>query len=124
MKLSDISDESRFGVLDEAAAIIERLGQNEDFKNMMFKDDIDTKLDKQSAARLMNKRVYANMPKLMRSAKKDIAAYLALVEGVSEEEYSKDLTLGKLFNGVVEMMNDPVFLNFFYLSQTQCAELP
>lgn len=124
MKLSEIKDESRFGVLDEAAAIIERLGQNEDFKNMMFKDDIDGKMDKQSAARLMNKRVYANMPKLMRSAKRDIVTYLALVEGVSEEEYSKDLTLGKLFSGVVEMMNDPVFLNFFYLSQTQCAELP
>ena len=67
MRLSDIKDEERFGVVDEAAAIIER---------------------------------------------------------VSEEEYSKDLSLGKIFNGVLEMIKDPIFINFFYLSQTPSAEQP
>lgn len=124
MRLSDIKDEERFGVVDEAAAIIERLAKNEDFKAMMFKDDIDPNTDPKIMAQIMNKRVLAHMPKLMRSAKTDIVAYLAVVEGVSEEEYSKDLSLGKIFNGVLEMIKDPIFINFFYLSQTPSAEQP
>lgn len=124
MRLSDIKDEERFGVVDEAAAIIERLAKNEDFKAMMFKDDIDPKTDPKIMAQIMNKRVFAHMPKLMRSAKADIVAYLAVVEGISEEEYSKDLSLGKIFNGVLEMIKDPIFINFFYLSQAPSAEQP
>lgn len=122
MKLSEIKDESRFGVLDEAAVVIEKLAKNEDFKAMMFKDDLDFKDNAETAKQVLNNRVLKNMPKLMKGAKNDLVAYFALVEGVSETEWTKDMTLGKIFNGVVEMLNDSIFLNFFYSYQTPSAE--
>lgn len=122
MRLADIKDESRFGVLDEATAIIEKLSKNEVFKAMMFKDDLNFQTDAETAKQVLNNRVLGNLPKLMKSAKSDLIAYFACVEGISEEEYTKDMTLGKIFNGVIEMLNDPIFLNFFYSYQTPSAE--
>lgn len=115
MKLSDIKDESRFGILDEAAVLIEKLAKNEDFRAMMFKDDIDPNTSRGEAGAIMSQRIKKGLPHLMSTASAEIAEYLALVEGVSVEEYKKDMTLGKLFVGVTDMLNDPIFLNFFYL---------
>lgn len=118
MKLADI-DQSRFDIIDEATVIIEKLSKNEDFKSMLFKDDLNFKGDAEAAKQILNKRVLSNIPKLMNSAKTELTEYFALLEGVPVDEYLKDFTFGKAFNGVVDMLNDTVFLNFFYSYQSQ-----
>lgn len=121
MKLCDIGFDRYDEVMAKVPELIENLAKNEEFKAMMFRDDLDPS-DLKAAQKLLEDRVAQHFPKLMLSAKKELIAYFALIEGVSEEEYTKNLTVGGMIGGVSDMLRDKAFLNFFGLHQTHSTE--
>lgn len=122
MRLCDIGSERYFEVMEKAPALIEKLAANEEFKAMMFKDDLNVEGDKKNAINVMNSRVLKHLPKLMVDAKEDLVSYFALVNGVSEEEYAEKMTIGTIFGEILEALGDKVFLNFFYSYQIPSSE--
>ncbi len=122
MKLYDISSERYSEVMEAAPALIEKLAANEEFKAMMFKDDLDVKGDAKNAQKILSDRVLKHLPKLMVSAKTELVSYFALLNGVSEAEYAQNMTVGKVFDEILDALNDKVFLNFFYSYQTHSSE--
>lgn len=52
------------------------------------------------------------LPVLLKDHKEDFIAILAALDGVTPEEFTKDLTVPKLFQNVMSVFNDPLFRAF------------
>lgn len=119
MQLKDMNINAP-NALDLALEKIESLSKNQHFKDMFFRDDIKEKFNLRSgdgvaaAQSFITKRILSHIPALMKHAKKELADYFAFCNGISAEEYEKELTVGKLYADVYGMINDETFLNFFY----------
>ncbi len=106
-------------VLDLALEKIEKLSKNQYFKDMLFKNDLEKKFNlasksgAEAAQVFFSNRIMSHIPNLMRYAKAELAEYFSFVNGVSEEEYLKDMTVGNLYDDIYGMISDKVFLNFF-----------
>lgn len=114
MKLSDIKGEQAFETLDRVTPIIEKLSLNADFLDLL-NVDVGSVEDKTQAAAIAADKISNNirkyLPKLMKSASKELTLYTEILTGAKAE----DITLGNIFQTLIDMLNDPVFLNFFAL---------
>lgn len=124
MKLCDIGADRYDEVMAAAPELIKNLAKNKEFSAMMFRGDINVNDPEtaKTAKQIMQKRVSEHLPKLMVNAKKELCAYFALLDGVSEEEFSEKMTIGTMISGITEMLNDAAFINFFGLYQTPSME--
>lgn len=121
MKLCDIGADRYDEVMAAVPALIENLAKNKEFSAMMFRGDINAN-DLKTAKQIMQKRISEHLPKLMVNAKKELCAYFSLLDGVSEAEFAKKMTIGTMISGITEMLNDAAFINFFGLYQTPSME--
>lgn len=121
MKLSNIGFDRYDEVMAKVPTLIENLAKNKEFSAMMYKGDLNP-TDLESAKQMVQKRISEHFPKLMISAKNEIVAYLALLDGVTEKEFAEKTTIGEMVKGVSDMLNDVAFINFFGLYQTPNTE--
>lgn len=120
MKLSDVKGERSFTILKDAVPYIAKLAKNKYFKKIFDKNGIPENTDEQQE--FMLKRITDNVPDLIVNAKDDIAAYLALLEGVPTEDFVKNASGEKVIGGVLEMFTDEYFRTFFIQSFRQSSE--
>ncbi len=121
MKLSDIGADRYDKVIAAVPELIENLAKNKEFSAMMFRGDLDVN-DLETATQKMQKRISEHLPKLMVNAKKELCAYFALLDGVSETEFTEKMTVGTMMNSITEMLKDAAFIRFFGLYQIPSTE--
>lgn len=116
MKLSDVKGEKQFEILGKAIPMLEKLSKNKDFNNML-NVTVKTPEDKEAATEQLTENVKKHLPKLIQTAGKELAEYAALLKG----EKPEDVSAGEIFLTLVEMLNDPVFFDFFALYRPKSA---
>lgn len=115
MKLSQIRGER---VLDVIAQIIEPAANiaEDEAAAALFKRE---KLPEGMTVRdFIFKRARKSIPALLKDHKADIITLLAVIEGVSPEEYTGALNLPKLLKDLIELMTDDAFSSLFISAQT------
>lgn len=115
MKLSNIKGER---VLDVIAEIVEPIANIADDK---VASELFTrkKLPKgMTVKKFMLNRVRKSVPTLLKNHKEDIICILSAIEGVTAEEYKKNLDLIKLIHDFTELITDDAVTTLFF-SQEQ-----
>ena len=92
MKLSQIKGDRAYDIFTEVIEPIGNIMMDEEARNMLsdMKDKKATKI----------------LPKIMKSHKNDLIKILAILDGVSINEYKESLTLSKLTNDFVDLLTD------------------
>ena len=123
MRLSDVKGDRVFDVLAEVIEPISNIAKDKECTGGLLKKiDVPPDLKGETANTYVKgklvERVQEYAPKLLKKHKQDIIKIFALIENVSVEEYTAALTLPKLIVGLVELLTDEVFQDFFTSAQT------
>lgn len=111
MKIKDVKGERSFTILKDLIPHVERLGSNKPLCDIYNTDGLPD--DDRERAEIIAERIASAMPDLISGAKDDLVGYLSTLEGVTPEEYEKDISAGKLIGGVMDMLADSYFRAFF-----------
>lgn len=110
MKLSEIKGERCLDVIadiiEPIALIAEDKEASEIFKRKKVPDGMDAK-------KFLIGRIRKSVPRLLKSHKAELIQILAIIEGVSPNKYSENLTLAKLMSDCVELLTDDAFASLF-----------
>lgn len=117
MKLSDVKGENQAEILGKAIPLLEKLSKNKEI-NQLFSIDVSTPESKEKAEEQIIKNIKAHLPEIINKAGKTLVEYAALIGGKEKSEVSA----GEIFITIVDMINDPAFLNFFALYRPQTAK--
>lgn len=108
MKLSQIKGERAYDVFTEAIEPIGNIMMDEDARNML--------------ADMKDKKATKILPKIMKSHKNDLIKVLAVLDGVSVNEYKENLTLAKLTNDFVDLLTDEESQKLFINAEPEKEE--
>lgn len=111
MKIKDVTGERSFTILKDVIPYIEQFGKSELFRKIFSTDDLPE--DKEKQVETVSQRIMDNLPDLIAEEKDNLVAYFALLDGVSTEEYLKEVNAGKIVDGMVDMFSDGHFRTFF-----------
>ncbi len=103
MRLSEIKGERVFDVIGEIVVPIANIAEDSGVQTAIGSCKGKKPLD---AAKSV-------VPIIIRKHKADLVAVLAAVNGVTTEEYERELTMAKLFGDVYEILTDEELLSFF-----------
>lgn len=109
MKLSDIKGDRVFDVI---ADIIEPACNiaTDDEAGKFFKRD--SRPEDMSVREFTLKQIKEALPPLLKTHKEDLIKIMATLDGISPEEYKKNLTMAGLFQGLYEILTDEDLLSF------------
>ena len=110
MKLSDIKGERTLDVIADCVEPIANIAADPDASRLFRKEVLPEGKDKREFAK---ERIVKSIPALLKGHKKDVIAILSVLDGVSPKKYAESLTMGKLINDCVELLNDEEFMAFF-----------
>ena len=110
MKLSDIKGERVFDVLADLIEPVANISQDPDASDLFSRQKLP---DGMEAKAFLLARVRKSLPKLLKGHKADLIAIMAAIGGVTPEEYSASLDMGKLLRDFIELLTDEVFLGLF-----------
>lgn len=113
MRLSDIKGERSIEVIAELIEPIANIAADKAATDL-FKAQ---KATGKKTAEGFAERVRKNLPALLKTHKDDIIAIMAAINGVSREEYAKEMTLASLLGDAYEVLTDKEFLVFFSSSE-------
>lgn len=116
MKLSDIKGDRVLDVIADIIDPIANMAQDKDVAAMFKREAVP---DGMEARDFFAKRMCKGLPVLLKSHKADIITILAVIEGVTPEQYAASLDLAKLFADVMELVTDDAFLDFLSSSETK-----
>lgn len=109
MKLSEVSGERVFDVLAEITDPVFAIATDEAVQATL--QGIADKGKKAKGEDLLAS-VRAIVPVLVKTHREDVVAILAAIEGVTPEEYVKELTMPKLFAAITDVLTDEELLSF------------
>lgn len=115
MKLSDIKGDRVLDVIADIIDPIANMVQDKDVAAMFEREAVP---DGMEARDFFAKRMCKGLPVLLKSHKADIIAAMAVIEGVTPEQYAASLDFPKLFTDVMELVTDDAFLDFLSSSET------
>lgn len=116
MRLSDIQGERVFDVIADIIDPIANIAED-DVASALFKRE---KLPEgMTVKQFATQRARKALPALLKGHKGDIIAILAAIEGVSEEQYKRELTLVKLMQDATELLSDEAFSVLFISAQSE-----
>lgn len=105
MRLSDIKGDRVFDVIADIAGPVYSIATDEEarafFKRVGGGDGPS-----------IEEKLRDAMPSLLRGHRDDLVAIMATIEGVSSEEYRKNLTMAGLLKGLYEILTDEDLLAF------------
>lgn len=110
MKLSDIKGGRVLDVLADLVGPVLSIAEDEEAKRLFTRETPPEGVDVQDFA---TEKIKKGVPTLIKGHKTDMIAILAVLEGVSSEEYANGLTLAKLMADVTELLTDDEFVAFF-----------
>lgn len=110
MKLSDIKGERTFDVVADLIGPIASIARDEEAAELFQPKDLPKGMTPWG---FFLSRVEKSLPKLMKSHRAELITIMATINGVSEEEYVKNVNLGSLFADLVELVTDREFTSFF-----------
>lgn len=116
MKLSEIKGERTFDVIAAIIEPISNIAKSKEGKELFRKEKLPSGADKTEFAA---KRLKAALPPLLKAHKSDIISILAAIEGVSVEEYTKQLDLFKLTKDCTDLLTDKSFISLFPSAQSK-----
>lgn len=115
MKLSDIKGERAIEVVADLIEPVANIAADKGIAALFAKEKLAEGADPREAA---IKRLKSAVPQLLKSHKSDIISILAAIDGVEREQYAKELSLPKLLNGVMDLLNDEEFKTLFLSAQS------
>lgn len=115
MKLSDIKGDRVFDVIADIIDPIANMVQDKDVAAMFKREAVP---DGMEARDFFAKRMCKGLPVLLKGHKADIIAVMAVIEGVTPEQYTASLDFAKLFTDVMELVTDDAFIDFLSSSET------
>lgn len=110
MKLSEIKGERVFDVIADIVDPIVSIAEDKDAADLFKPKELPKGM---TPWEFFLSRVKVSLPPLMRNHKRDLAGVMAAIEGVTVDDYMRDITLGKLLSDLVSLMNDEEFTSFF-----------
>lgn len=110
MKLSDIKEDRVFDVLADLIRPVANIAQDKAARRLFTKEAPPAGVSPRDFA---VQKVVRCLPVLIRVHKHDLATILAVIKGVSVEEYLRTLNLAQLTVDVLELLNDEAFMSFF-----------
>lgn len=110
MKLSEIKGERVFDVIADIIEPIAVIAEDEEASNLFKREKCPNGM---TPAQFMLKKIRKSMPKLVRAHRDEICTILAVIAGVTKEEYVENVTMVTLLRDVMELLNDPEFTAFF-----------
>jgi len=115
MKLSDISGDRVFDVIAAVIDPIANIAEDEAAKGLFKRQKVEKDAN---ATQILTNRLRKYLPQLIKNHKSDLIIILSEIEGCTTEEYSKSLTLAKLFKDGCDLLTDEAFMSFFTSSET------
>lgn len=117
MRLSQIKGDRVFDVIAEIIDPIANIAQDNDAMALFKREKVPEGMD---STQFFISRMKKAVPALLKSHKKDVVTILATINGVSNEEYLKNVTMASLIKDLFEMITDEELLSF--LSQNITLE--
>lgn len=114
MKLSEIKGDRVYEVI---AGIIDPMYNIADDKEASALFSNEKRPEGVSKEEFAEQKIRKGLPALIRNHKDDFTTILAVIEGVSNEEYLENLTMSKFFTDVSELVSDPQFRGLFPSAQ-------
>lgn len=110
MGLGDVKGADCFDALADIMEPALRIANDDDAKKIfgLDKERPEGMTPQEYGMELMGK----HFPVMIRKHKDDFAEILAVIKGVSVEEYLDGVTFGSLVSDIMELMKDPVFKGF------------
>ncbi|MBR1445497.1 MAG: hypothetical protein IJ586_00210 [Alloprevotella sp.] len=109
MKLSEIKGDRTLDVIADLVEPIANIAMD-DKAAALFKPSKPAKGETPEQA--FAKRVKKAVPALLKTHKADVVAILATINGVTPQQYAKDMTLATLIKDVMEVLGDEELLAF------------
>lgn len=116
MKLSDIKGERVFDVIADIIDPIANIAADDEAANLFKRKPLPKAVD---ARKFTINRMRASVPKLIKSHKDDVVSILAIMEGISAEEYVKELNMLNLISDFADLITDDGILALFTSAQTE-----
>ncbi len=111
MKIKDVSGERSFTIFKDVMPYITKFSKNRYFRSIFSKEGLPDDVKKQGE--ILTQRLAEYLPDLIQNSKDDLVAYFSFLEGITPEEYLKDVSAGKIFDGITDMFCDESFRTFF-----------
>lgn len=109
MKLSDVKGERTLDVIADLIDPIASIAQDKDVSDMFERQAVPEGME---ARDFFAARMRKGMPALLKGHKDDVIAILAIIEGVSPDEYAESLNLAKIIKDFMELVTDEAFIGF------------
>lgn len=116
MRLSDIHGERVFDVIADIIDPVANIAQDNAASALFRRERLPEGM---TAKNFLVWRARKSLPVLFKEHKGDIIAILAAIEGVSEEQYKRELTLVKLMQDATELLSDEAFSVLFISAQSE-----
>lgn len=110
MKLSQIKGTRCLEVIADVVEPIARIAEDKEAKAIFAPKK---KPKNMTAAAFMAQRVRKGLPSLLRNHEDDIVEILATINGVTPEEYAREMTMASLITDVMDVLLDSDFVSFF-----------
>lgn len=116
MKLSNVKGDRTLDVIADIMEPIANIAEDKAAAALFHRERVPEGM---SPKAFLLARVKRCVPALLRGHKADVIAIFASIEGVTPEEYAKDLNLVKLISDLTELLTDDVFMAFFTSPQSE-----
>ncbi len=116
MKLSEIKGERTLDVIAELIDPIANIAEDEAVRNMVKREKAPKGTDPTS---FLIRRLKKGIPSLIKNHKTDLVSILSTINGVSVEEYTKNLGILTLTRDVWDLITDSEFLGLFTSAQSE-----
>lgn len=110
MKLSDVKGERTFDVVADLIGPIVSIAKDKDAADLFQPKELPEGM---TPWEFFLSRVEKSLPPLMKAHRNELVTIMATINGVTEEEYVKNVNLGSLFADLVELVTDKEFTSFF-----------
>lgn len=110
MKLSEIKGERVFDVIADVIEPVATIAQDKEAARLFKREKPPKGMEPRDFA---VEKIKECMPKLVKNHKDELCAILGAIEGVSKEEYAKNVTMMTLMKNIIELLNDDEFIAFF-----------
>ena len=110
MRLSDIKGERVFDVIADIIDPIVTIAEDKNAAELFQPKELPKGM---TPWEFFLQRAKKSIPPLMKDHKAELCKIMATVNGVTVEEYLKDITLAKLLSDLTELLTDREFTSFF-----------
>lgn len=110
MKLSEIKGERVFDVLADIVEPVVSIAEDKNAAAIFQPQELPKG---KTPWEFFLSRIKVSLPSLVRDHKRELAAIMAAVNGVTTDEYMDSVTIPKLMSDLVELVTDQEFTSFF-----------